>query len=163
MHSSRPRRPCRVASNNLWNGYQLGEGSTLADCVASDNGAGGYNDTLKAGISAGRGVQVRNCTVTGSTGAGIAMADRTYILDNDISNNTGGGIRAIGGGGNRVEGNNLANNGAAGIIIDVANPGNFVTKNAAHLNTGGDFSIAAGNVAPIETGTATAPWSNVSY
>ena len=146
-----------TAADNLGDGFKLGTGSVLSNCVARGN---------TVGIRADPSVTVHHCSVSGNTAHGILVADSSFIHDNDVTSNGVSGI-TVAGSGSRIEGNNLASNGSFGLNLGGTN--NIAMRNSAHGNAGvpdPNWSFNVPNVIVIEDGTVVAPsnpWANVTY
>ncbi len=168
-----------TATNNGWNGIDVGGNGIVRDNVVAANANSGINAygkglTVEAnsvtsnsltGIIAEDGSVVRANSVAGNGGLGIEVYGLgVTIEDNEVVANGGGGIRADGQM-SRIEANTVIGNSSITIPfgIRVTFPHNIVARNTATYNID-NFDIAAGNTAgPEETLTATGPWSNVNY
>jgi len=163
---------CNVDSN-VADGIEVGVASVVVNCVATNNGARGVASAVRStivgcsssknfdGISVFPDCTISSCTVSENTNAGITVQDRCTVRDCTSVNNGAGGIGVHGGGGARIDGNNVAGNLRG---IDVINTGNLIIRNSASGN-GTDYSILAGNdVGPIGTAaTSTSPWANIAF
>jgi parallel beta-helix repeat protein len=147
--------------------YNGGAGivATFGGAITSSLAAG---NTL-AGIDAGFDSIVTNCSAVGNGGDGIFVGFRNVVLANDATSNGGAGVH-VGPGtpsnaNNRIEGNNVVNNGR-GIYAELG--GNLIIKNSASDSTIADYVIVPGNtVGPIlgvaDPIVSNNPWANFSY
>jgi parallel beta-helix repeat protein len=157
-------RESRVIGN-LYNGIVLFDGgSTVESTFVSGNGylASQENITLsRSGIWAESGVnRIVDCLVQNNSGDGIYMADSNYVAGNHLIQNGLAGI-SVSGTGNRIEGNYVVRNFGNGIFV--GGTGNIFMRNTAAGNVAGNYSIGAGNIAPIETTSVTNLVSNIQY
>lgn len=180
-----------TASSNSDVGITTGSGCGVISCTASLNGinAGAPG---RHGIALAVGCQATNCTARSNQGNGISATDACSITASNCSSNRGDGILvgsdckvsdnnldsngATSGDGaglhatgsdNRLDGNNATDNDRG---IDVDGTGNFIVRNSASGNSGGNnYDIVAGNsvgdIVDVSgmTITASNPWQNVSY
>src|SRR4029079_15924544 len=85
---------------------------------------------------------------SGNAGDGIHANSNCTLRSNQSSNNGAAGLRAVSFG-SRIEGNSVSFNNV-GLVVD--STGNVVIANTARGNTGGNYSIIAGNrVATVVT------------
>ena len=170
-----------VAHGNGQSGFYM-VGARIEDSTASDNGLDGIQAN-------GRSV-VDGCTSTGNARYGIFASNstvkssnvlansqdgirvgtgKTTLVGNEIHANTLHGIVVQPGASInvRVDGNDVTSNGGNGIRIE--GPGHLIVHNVASDNTGGNYSIVAGNsvgqilnVAGLEI-TTTNPWRNLEF
>jgi hypothetical protein len=155
------------AGVGLYGGFT---GSVLRECAAKNNGGDGIECTLGTvtnctssnntgnGITAGDACLISNCNVTGNTGDGIHFTSYNVITGNTAVSNYGAGIRSIGSI-NRIDGNASSGNVGVGIVWG----NDFVVRNSAFLNTGGNYSPTpgTGNTGPIQAASSsTNPWAN---
>ena len=143
-------------------------GCKLTGCTATGNGADGFN--------VGDASTVENCVATANQNDGIEIGSYCCVLANQCDQNgfplvgppvLGAGIKA--GNNNRLDGNSVTRNAAAGIdcLVTFAN---LIVRNSASGNgLGGDYNIGPGNNrAPIQVNPpgilfAANPWDNFSY
>jgi parallel beta-helix repeat protein len=109
-----------IIGDGVFVDYSLATGCSVVNCNASSNRV-----TNNAG------------------GRGIVIRDRNVVVNNLADGNGSAGILATGSF-NRIENNQVGFN-AVGIQVDTANARNFVAKNTARSNSGGNFVIKAGN------------------
>jgi hypothetical protein len=99
-----------------------------------------------AGIGAGSGNTIEHCTIGQNAGGGLVVANRCYVSGNTIESTTlpanHGGLVIIGNG-NRINNNNFAANGYAGLLGDTGGTGNIIIRNTFR---GGQYILPAGNV-----------------
>jgi parallel beta-helix repeat protein len=126
-------------------------GCTVKDCTCNNNATTNASPTGLTGMgifSNNTATLIQNCDASYNSGDGISLSDRTRVRDNLCTDNGAAGIHATGGG-NLLEGNQLTNNHAAGMLVSATV--NLVMRNAARANTP-NYSIVAGNrVATIIT------------
>lgn len=168
------------ASNNGSNGITAtNNGTTVSQCtVSSDNGFGiivGYGCVASdctvyfpnlTGIFATGGCVIRGCSVYYGNADGIDVVNGCQVLENDCGQDGVGanaGIRCLGPN-NRIEGNHIWANFNVGINCGSNGP-NFVIKNSAGSNPGGNYvNTNANQVGPIGSAfTSTSPWANLSF
>ena len=151
-----------TATSNTDNGIDVSESSVISGCVARFNGA--------AGIVAGGGSTVSGCSAEVNTGDGIEIAFNSLVLNNACANNgfgagNGAGIKVFTSG-NRIEGNNVADNDRG---IEVTAAGNLIIKNSARGNGTnyvftGTQTFGPTNTITGEISAADAhPWRNFSF
>jgi parallel beta-helix repeat protein len=140
-----------AATENGNRGFSV-ERSTLTDCMAYLNSQSGIiasastvtdcnaNKNITVGIDAIEGSTVTNCTAYDNTGDGID-ADESIITNCTVTNNGGDGIE--GKNKNRIEGNNLRDNGGYGLYL--SGDKNYAIKNTASDNTTGQFNDGGSN------------------
>lgn len=151
------------ASFNTVNGISTYIGGSITGCVAGNN-------TLD-GIHVGEGATVRNNHCNSNGDDGIQLDDNCTAIGNNCRSNgpsaEGAGIYIVGTG-CRVEENHLIQNNY-GILCGLATTNNFIVKNTARSNSGGNFNVSAGNdMAPVITDPAAAftgatAWSNFAF
>lgn len=126
------------------------------------------------GIYASSGSVVKGCVVSDNQGDGIAVYSGNCLVEgNNCKSNGRGyyegdaaGIHVLynyyNTGGNRIVDNNVTSNNRG---IEVDSSGNFVAKNTAHSNSGGNYDIVGGNdVGTIQTSLVGAgSWDNFSF
>ena len=154
-------RNSRAQSNGFTGLFAPGPGTLVESCTVSLNGAFGSAPDERAGIFVGQASRVVGCTTQDNAGSGIAFGDRNFIAENNVFRNGGNGLENIGQGENRLEANNLVSNTGWGILVGSA--GNLIIRNSARGNQLGRFSIAGGNVAPVEVGAISNLASNVAF
>ncbi|MCC5822089.1 MAG: right-handed parallel beta-helix repeat-containing protein [Phycisphaerales bacterium] len=132
-----------VTRNNGFQGINAGSGSTVLDCVARNNG--------REGIVIGNGGSIQKCTIDGNGNTlerrGITAGSRCSILENTISENTGGGIAASSDStiiGNTIVNNRNASNQGSGIRVTGA--GNRIEANNIVLQAPGIDAVGGGNL-----------------
>ncbi len=151
-----------TAATNRGTGIGLGTGATARDCISSGNGNGNPNGS---GITGGLRATIINCTAHQNQRDGIQVDSDVVVSGCHASANGFSGI-ALGGTGNRIEGNTVRNNIAGnGIYVTLLNVGNSIIRNTAGGNggAGGNYLNVAGNndYGPIGTpATATSPSAN---
>ncbi len=175
-------RGCTASANGS-NGISLSDGGVIESCTATNNGGDGIAALFRAtiisctassnandGIFAQSGCTVKQCTSASNTENGIRVHSGCLVVGNTCYQNgsgagDGAGILGIGNS-TRIEDNTVTDN-DRGIDVDYAN--NFIVRNTARANTGGNFSVVAGNeFAPVITNPGTTftnatPWSNFAY
>ena len=156
-------RHSRVIGNFLTGLYLPGGSSLIESSLISGNGYGStYNEPWsKAGIWTGSANRIVNCLVQNNQGDGILLGDSSYIADNHLIQNGAAGISGPTGSANRIEGNYLGRNFGKGISI--AATGNILMRNTAAGNVAGNYDIAPGNIATIETTSIANLASNIQY
>jgi len=170
------------ASGNYGAGIFAGHGSRITDCQANSNAVGiqtyttglvtgcSSSQNTSDGIRAGNDTTVRGCSCTYNGDDGIQGADDCVISGNSCQANgfqaSGAGVFLVGSN-CRVEDNQLTYN-RYGVLINNAYPDNFVARNTARNNSGGNFAVPAGtNMAPVvnpgTTFSGATAWSNFSF
>ena len=146
------------AINNSFTGIAVGRYSRVVDCIALSNAT--------RGILAGDNSVVKSCTVTGNGWDGIYCDSRCVVSDNlsntnGYGNGAGCGINVIGAG-NRIEGNQVADNLNRGIQLS---SGNVAIRNTAFHNGLNYAPSSISDLGPTNAppSTATSPWANFSY
>ena len=153
--------------DNNGTGIFVNGGTTVTGNTVRENGGDG--------IWAGYGSMVTGNTVTYNTGDGIEVAHHCSVVgnhchQNGLSAGDGAGIHATGTN-NRIDSNNVIYNDRG---IDVDDVGNFIVRNSAADNSGGNnYDIVAGNdYGAIQSGlpdgfsgadTNYNPWANFSF
>jgi len=179
-----------VASGNSASGIMTGDGSTITSCTTAANGTaipGGHGIVVASGCSVinctsrnngqgtggGSGISVADrCSVSGCNAAGnktegIRISGRSGLVANNYCAGNGTGLAGpgihllAGTSGWRVDSNHLENNDRG---LQIAGPGNIVTRNSATNNVT-NYNIVAGNdVGPIGSAAAsTSPWANLEF
>jgi hypothetical protein len=151
------------AAANVSIGFLVNDGSQILNSEASGNGSSGIHVTRYCTVS--------GCAASGNRNSGIYVGwFGCYILNNIADNNntalnTGDAGIAVDDSDNRVDGNHLARNGYAGILIITSYINNVVVRNSVAGNGANNYLGTAGNdVGPIGTAaTATSPWANISH
>ena len=156
-------RHSKVIGNGLTGIYLFGGGSSVESSFISGNGyVSTYNEPwTKAGIWAVSANRIVNCLVQNNAGDGILIGDSNYLADNHLTQNNAAGISGPTGAANRIEGNYLARNIGKGISIE--GTGNILMRNTAAGNVAGNYAIAPGNIATIETTSIANLASNIQY
>ena len=156
-------RHSRITGNGLTGIYLFGGSSSLESSFISGNGyVSTYTEAwTKAGIWAVSTNRIVNCLVQNNAGDGILIGDSNYIADNHLTQNNASGISGPTGTANRIEGNYLARNIGKGISI--VGTGNILMRNTAAGNVAGNYAIAPGNIATIETTSIANLASNIQY
>jgi hypothetical protein len=149
-------------SNNTGNGIVLGSACRVTGSTISNNGS-------NAGVELGGNSSIQNCNVTSNSIDGVLLTSADDCINNNVSLNSRDGIHSIStngvGFGNRIDGNQVRDNSAGGIIVDLASAHNLIVRNSAGNNGGtNNYNIASGNkVGPTVTdpsaSTANA-WAN---
>jgi hypothetical protein len=154
-------RNCTVIENNSTNGSGISINSygVIVNCVVTSNRGGTNNLGIYAGVNS----QVKNCIVSINSGDGIVSFDNSYIVENECTGNSGGGINLTGNNA-RADGNHVADNALFGIKASVTNGGNLIIRNSS-FNNPPNYSIASGNkdaavLTPGSAFSSTAPWAN---
>lgn len=163
-------RHCALTSNTQV-GIDVGSSCLVEDCAVYA-GAG-------VGIRfAGQGSIVRHCTVWRQYDDGIRFdgCGDCCAIDNLVTQNGNGihvkfgGVPPSGGNSNRIDGNQVGNNGGyaaagIGILLDPGITTMQVMRNTARNNHGGNYSIPSGNdVGPIGSATtSTSPFANLEF
>ncbi len=158
---------CTASRNRGDAGIHVEHRSQVLDCVADENGTG----TAGRGIEGNIRTVVKRCSATENRADGISVAGESIIVENRTSANgrgtTAAGIRTtnLGGSGSRVELNQSRDNTGNGIV---ASTGDFVMRNSAGNNSGGNYRDAAAaplsgpNIGPIgSASTAMSPFANL--
>ena len=155
---------CNASSNRGTSvpsaGIRTSTGCSIVSCVASGNGTSlaTGSATTGGGFIVGAGSTIQGCTASFNGGGGFTILSETTVRDNTStsngtgSNREGAGIRVTGRG-NRIEGNNVANNDRG---LEVLAPDNFISRNTARGNTTANWEIVAGNVALVLQAAAAA-------
>ena len=140
-----------VATGNSANGIEVG----VENMVTENNCASNGND----GILVKDHSTVKNCVTMENTGNGIEVGTYNTVAENTTNKNAKDGILSSGGGVNRIESNHANLNTGIGIH----GSSDWIVKNTAGSNTGGNFVPATGpDIAPIQTAsTATNPFANL--
>ncbi len=149
-----------VVSLNSASGIRAGARATIRHCRAENNGEHGI---VLAGLNAG-GAIVEGCTIYGNTQNGIEIAGsgEALVTGSESTGNSGAGIHIASAAHNvRLEGNNVSSNGNYGVFIE--SDANIAVRNSGSNNTPSNFSFAAGNVAPEQSGTTPDPLANINY
>ena len=153
---------CTAAANTS-NGLFAGDGSQMLDCEASGNGG--------RGILVNRYCAVSGCTATGNSQSGIYVGwfsgyilNNTCTANNTLNSTLEAGI-VIDDSDNRVDGNHVARNGYAGIMVISSYINNVVVRNSVAGNGANNYLGTNGNdFGPISTAAAaTSPWANISH
>jgi parallel beta-helix repeat protein len=171
-----------TASGNASQGINVVSRGRIANCVASSN---------QTGIAASGGL-ITGCTCWQNTADGITVASTATVRGCDCCYNGDDGIQVADAcivAGNTCTGNGPSNQGAGvfvlgndcriddnqfksnhyGVLVNNAKINNFIVKNTATANSGGDFAVpASNNLAPVITNPGSAfsgatPWSNFAY
>jgi parallel beta-helix repeat protein len=130
------------ARGNTVNGF-AGAGIIFSRCKTRSNGADGFN--------VGEGTIIDACLSRGNNGDGIECDKEVtvkfcHLEDNNIDGGGGdAGIRIVQND-CRIEGNTLVNNLGTGVLAAAGATGNVVISNRATGNSGGNYSIVAGNM-----------------
>jgi parallel beta-helix repeat protein len=144
-------RDCAATSNTA-TGFDISNGSSVMNCVASLNARG---------ISASSGCTISNCTLHDNSINGIQVAVDCRVVGNHVDYSGADGILAYSAG-NTIDGNSLTRNQMA---LRVTFDGNLIVRNTTHENAA-DYSIAPGNddgeilTNPGSGFVATNPWAN---
>ena len=173
---------CHCVGNGM-GGITLGNYALVRDCQSSQNTGRGIftydyapvfncavNLNTQAGIYVYGASSVSGCVAGGNGLSGIYVYTPGCQVvgntcdNNNTSNSSGDAGIYIDDSRNRVENNHVANNTGIGIAVAGSYVGNVIIHNDAAGNTGGNYSIPAGNdVGPIgNAATATSPWANIS-
>ena len=160
---------CNASRNRGDAGIHVEQRSQVLDCIADENGAGAAGDGIEGDIR----TVVKRCSATENRADGISVAGESIIVENRTSHNgrgtTAAGIRTTNptgtGSGSRIESNQSRDNTGNGIV---ASPADFVMRNSAGNNSGGNYRDATGaplagaNIGPIgSASTATNPFANL--
>jgi hypothetical protein len=165
-------------SGNVSAGIYAGR-CILSHCSADANSSSVVTSTATTGMGISAAYStIQDCTARANTGDGIQASANCQITGNTSDGNgtggTGAGVHATGGT-NRIERNNVTDN-TVGVQVD--GTVNLVIGNSARGNTGGNYSIVAGNkvglvVTPAASGAvsgntggtdfSTSSWSNIAY
>jgi hypothetical protein len=174
-----------TAGNNVGDGIFVGNGSSVNGCVAWGNAYDGIETisggsvlgctvrtNLNHGIVVQYGSLVKDCTASANHFNGIVVSLHSQVIGNTCdANGQTGIVAAIGGDGNRIDGNSVTTNKVAGIDCS-GSTADLVIRNSARAN-GVNYSL---NPAPPPNGTENAtitvmtpgfmnpdPWGNFSY
>ncbi|MBS0196884.1 MAG: right-handed parallel beta-helix repeat-containing protein [Planctomycetes bacterium] len=167
-------RDCTAAYCSGDGFHVSGANGTITDCVASQCSLNGFESTdsyvfqgcttfwnSNAGFKVAPRSTVRECTADSNTLQGITCQGRCDIIGNQVRDNGAGGAAGIWAQGdrNRIDNNDLSNNGYGVYISGAAN---LVVRNHCSANST-NFYIPAGNhVGVILTPTTTAALINGS-
>jgi parallel beta-helix repeat protein len=147
-----------TASSNSGTGINANDRCLIVNCTANSNGSG----TTGSGISGGIRSTVKNCSASENQKSGIVVGGDSVLLENHASHNGRGvaaaGIDTSGGGGTRIEANQVRDNTGTGIL---ASAGDIVIRNSAGNNTTNYNPSSGTNFAPVQSpSTATNPLAN---
>ncbi len=162
-----------IARSNSGTGIEVGEGGSAEQCTAIANsgdgfllfngavvrGCGAYQNSV-SGFSATARNSVIHCTAASNVAHGILAGSDCLIVGNSASLNgasPNAGI-AAGGSDNRIEGNNVSDN---GIGISVLSAGNIVLRNTASGNSS-NYNLVAGNVCLVVSATTSGAFTGSS-
>ena len=153
----------------------------LSHCVAQNSSASGIYASLSdvqdcKALNCVNGIyvlsgRVSNCSAQNNTYSGIYVDGPGSIVtgnlvtgNNATANNVNAGI-TIRDSNNRVEGNQVNNNGFAGILALTPYTGNVIIKNTVAGSGANNYLVPtpANDLGPVgKAATATSPWANIS-
>lgn len=160
-----------VARDNNGYGIYSGKGGTIANCVSALNANGIYGGTTES-VGGNSGTLITGCSALDNDENGIAILSNSLVKNNVCSGN-GVGIKATGDG-NRIDSNNVTDNGSG---IDIDNTNNLIICNSSSGNTI-NYEIVASNkvgtiISPPNSGAisgdsgggliTTDPWANFAF
>ena len=153
-----------AATFNKGDGIHLGNNSSAHDCVANNNGF--TNPSIfgsGSGITTEPRASIISCSAHDNIRDGIRTDTDTVVSGCHASGNVYSGI-ALGGTGNRIDGNSVRDNVfGAGIFVVATNQGHVIIRNSAGGNGSANYGLTAGNsdYAPIGLpSTVTSPFAN---
>ena len=153
-----------IGTGSYSRGISLGQGCSAIACIANNNK--GENDdstsALGVGIFATSACLIKNCTVEGNDGDGIRIGLNNRVEENQCANNGAAGIRMTGDC-NRVDSNHSVSNDYG--IYYGNTTANVIIRNTCLKNTSSQLFVnSPGNTAPTDNiavgATSDNPWVN---